>query len=303
MGRFAAELGDTTIKTLFGLSNNMCAYRDPNSNHPACEEKLVDPAWKQVNAMICHIRAASPGGPRYDPAMTDEERAHFDNLILLCPNHHRRVDNLEPENYSMEMLQKMKLDSMIDTVWASDALLDRAARALLLTMEREHAAGRLPDTNMGEESGEASNRPTTSSSAGAGLGGTYLGGAPLGGAASGSVSVDASVSRSGESIEVTDSRPLAQESASAHDTAYSFDSIGVAPTESDDLDGGRRAAKIQVMLNAKGYPEAEVNRWWNTPSESLHGATPTFVWLRHNQGDRETVEAFAYAMPPFSLQS
>jgi hypothetical protein len=35
--------------------------------------------------------------------MTDEQRYDFDNLILLCPNHHARIDDLEPDRFTVEM--------------------------------------------------------------------------------------------------------------------------------------------------------------------------------------------------------
>jgi hypothetical protein len=40
--------------------------------------------------------------------MTNEQRDGFDNLILMCPNHHQLVDDLEPEKYSVEFLTDMK---------------------------------------------------------------------------------------------------------------------------------------------------------------------------------------------------
>ena len=40
-----------------------------------------------TTGVAAHIRAAAPGGPRYDPAMTGQERAHYDNGIWLCAAH------------------------------------------------------------------------------------------------------------------------------------------------------------------------------------------------------------------------
>ncbi|WP_415282467.1 HNH endonuclease [Candidatus Nitrososphaera sp. FF02] len=42
---------------------------------------------------ICHIEAAESGGPRYNSKQTDEDRRHYDNLILLCRNHHKATDD------------------------------------------------------------------------------------------------------------------------------------------------------------------------------------------------------------------
>ncbi len=90
MANAARNYSKVTIKKLFGLSRNLCYW-------PGCEENMAGVDWPEVNAIIAHICAASPGGPRYDPNMTDTDRADFPNLMLFCPTHSRRVDNLEPQ--------------------------------------------------------------------------------------------------------------------------------------------------------------------------------------------------------------
>jgi len=58
---------------------------------------------------ICHIRAASPAGPRYDPSMTDDDRRHIDNLILLCDECHNIIDNKANEHlYPVALLREWK---------------------------------------------------------------------------------------------------------------------------------------------------------------------------------------------------
>src|SRR3984957_2457586 len=96
---------DPTIKTLFAVSGNVCAFRDPEGRLPACEEHLTDPEWKSVKARICHIAGRRPDSARHVEAMTDDQRAHFDNLILLCPTHHVLVDDLEPDRFTIESLR------------------------------------------------------------------------------------------------------------------------------------------------------------------------------------------------------
>jgi hypothetical protein len=89
-----------TIKRLFALSGNRCAF--PNCNATmALNDTLV--------GQICHIRARKPNAARYDPAQTAAERHDYDNLILLCPPHHKVVDDDE-ESYTVERLRKMKAD-------------------------------------------------------------------------------------------------------------------------------------------------------------------------------------------------
>jgi predicted restriction endonuclease len=79
----------TTIKTLFALSCNVCAY-------PGCDQRMTDPSWNEVRADMAHIRGEKPGAARYDASMTDDERHDYANLLLLCPNHHRLIDRLDP---------------------------------------------------------------------------------------------------------------------------------------------------------------------------------------------------------------
>ena len=58
---------------------------------------------------VAHIKAKSPGGPRYDPNQCDEERHGIGNLMLLCPRCHKSIDANE-EEYPVEMLLKKKTD-------------------------------------------------------------------------------------------------------------------------------------------------------------------------------------------------
>ena len=56
---------------LFTYSSNQCAF-------PDCEEPVFVEASRV--AEVCHIHANRPGGPRYDEAMSDEERNAIENL-------------------------------------------------------------------------------------------------------------------------------------------------------------------------------------------------------------------------------
>jgi hypothetical protein len=89
----------TTIKRLFVLSNNRCAF-------PCCITTILTPAGS-VLGKICHIHARSKGGARYVAKMTDEERNSFENLMLLCGTHHDVIDK-EPKIYTADLLREMK---------------------------------------------------------------------------------------------------------------------------------------------------------------------------------------------------
>jgi hypothetical protein len=91
---------DTTIKRLFARSGNRCAF-------PKCAVEIVQ--GDTLVGEICHIKAARPGGPRYDPNQSAAGRHGYDNLILLCGTHHTVIDDDE-EAYTVDRLIKMKTD-------------------------------------------------------------------------------------------------------------------------------------------------------------------------------------------------
>ncbi len=57
--------------------------------------------------MAAHITAASPGGPRFDPSLTVEQRSSAENGIWLCQNHGKLVDSDE-ERFSIALLRDWK---------------------------------------------------------------------------------------------------------------------------------------------------------------------------------------------------
>ncbi len=87
-----------TIKRLFALSGNRCAF-------PDCKTNLVDKKGT-VFAQICHIEADRPGGERYNPNQTIDERRSFENLILLCANHHIETNNVS--EWDVAKLKELK---------------------------------------------------------------------------------------------------------------------------------------------------------------------------------------------------
>ncbi len=91
---------ERTIKRLFALSSNRCAF-------PRCEIGLIQ--GETVVGEVCHIKAVKPGGPRYDDKQTAADRHSFDNLILMCGTHHKVIDDDE-EAYTVERLLKLKAE-------------------------------------------------------------------------------------------------------------------------------------------------------------------------------------------------
>jgi len=99
MTKKAENILPGTIKKLYALSGNQCAF-------PDCKVTLVNPDDDTNMSNMAHIEAANPGGQRYNPNSTDDYRRGYDNLILLCPNHHVETDNVSL--YPVEVLRDMK---------------------------------------------------------------------------------------------------------------------------------------------------------------------------------------------------
>ena len=66
-----------------------------------CETRVLEDS--KLMGEVAHIRGHKPDSARYDRNMSESERESPENLILLCPNCHTRIDKL-PEKYTVEHL-------------------------------------------------------------------------------------------------------------------------------------------------------------------------------------------------------
>jgi hypothetical protein len=96
--------GDITAAT--SLAQGRCYA--PNCPEPLF--KVID-GQRVTNFEIAHSYALNPGGPRWDDAHSDPAWLNsYENWLLLCTGHHRLVDRVAPEKYSVEALQKWRAD-------------------------------------------------------------------------------------------------------------------------------------------------------------------------------------------------
>lgn len=86
------------LRELYLKSGNQCAF-------PGCYNPIVDAQGNFVGE-VCHIEAAMPGGERYNPNMSDEDRRSYDNLMLMCHTHHVVTDDVD--EYTVDVLKKIK---------------------------------------------------------------------------------------------------------------------------------------------------------------------------------------------------
>ncbi len=88
------------VRTLQERVGNHCS-------NPKCRCLISGPNHADHKAtrigVGAHITAAAPGGPRYDPTLTSEERSSIRNGIWLCQNCSKFVDS-DPNIYPVSVL-------------------------------------------------------------------------------------------------------------------------------------------------------------------------------------------------------
>ena len=90
---------------LWAMSGNLCGF-------PGCPEILVHDGnridGRVTIGEIAHIYGRSKRGPRPAPEGFTNTRLHkYENLILLCPKHHKLIDG-QPATYTVGVLLDMK---------------------------------------------------------------------------------------------------------------------------------------------------------------------------------------------------
>jgi hypothetical protein len=114
----------STMRGLFVHSGNQCAFAD-------CDRVLVNHKGQWVGE-VCHIQAALPGGERFNPDMTNDERRDGSNLVLLCHEHHVETDDVE--EFPVERMRQIKADHearFVSPPPMSDEALERAVQDIV----------------------------------------------------------------------------------------------------------------------------------------------------------------------------
>ena len=93
-----------THKMLWGRAANRCSFPDCRIELAADAVETDDDA---VIGEACHISAQREGEARWQPDFPPEQLHKYDNLILLCRNHHKTIDDMENE-YPVRRLHELR---------------------------------------------------------------------------------------------------------------------------------------------------------------------------------------------------
>ena len=98
------DFSSATIETMAKRVTYMCS-------NPDCGKMTVGPNSNKNKStsigVAAHIKAAAPGGKRYDPNMTSAERSDISNGIWLCQSCSKLIDTDE-DKYTIELLRSWK---------------------------------------------------------------------------------------------------------------------------------------------------------------------------------------------------
>lgn len=92
------------VESLAKRAGQRCSYCGLATSGPHADRSK----WINVGE-AAHIKAEAPGGPRFDPAQTPEERNGIGNGIWLCNKHHKLVDS-DSVRFTVEVLLRLRSD-------------------------------------------------------------------------------------------------------------------------------------------------------------------------------------------------
>jgi hypothetical protein len=98
------EFQKSIIRLLAARVAHRCS--NPNCRAPTSGPQLDEDGSVNVG-VAAHITAVSPGGPRFDPALSVAERIAIDNAIWLCHNCAKIIDS-DAGRFSVQVLHQWK---------------------------------------------------------------------------------------------------------------------------------------------------------------------------------------------------
>ena len=98
------EISQRDVKVLYALAGGRCAFE-------TCKIELAEivnsAAGPSHIGEMAHMVAHSNDGPRGDATYPRHKLNTYENLILLCPTHHAKIDDA-PAQYPIELVREIK---------------------------------------------------------------------------------------------------------------------------------------------------------------------------------------------------
>lgn len=95
------------------VANTLAKRAAYQCSRPTCRKITVGPTegpdGSKTIGVAAHIRAKSPGGARYDPKQTLQDRASVKNGLWLCEDDGKEIDS-DRDAYSVELLTQWKVE-------------------------------------------------------------------------------------------------------------------------------------------------------------------------------------------------
>lgn len=97
---------ETTKRELFAHALR-CAYQPCDKPLYRIDEQT---GTRILNSEVCHINARRQNGPRWDAQQSPRENQSFDNLVLMCKEHHATIDDFKTVSiYTPHLLRQWKM--------------------------------------------------------------------------------------------------------------------------------------------------------------------------------------------------
>ena len=140
------------LKKLWGLSAGRCS-------HPDCNYECVN-ALKSDNKTVigemAHIIAQSTDGPRGTNLKGEDT---YENLILLCPTHHREIDKSPEGTFTVSDLHEWKNNHENKVKLALESDVFTSIKYVASRIAKILTQNYIIWKNYGPESDEAQNNP------------------------------------------------------------------------------------------------------------------------------------------------
>lgn len=117
--KYKREITTETMKTLMSLSGGACAIC---GNPLLCEPERDNDKYKHIGE-IAHIIGLKPNSKRHDKTKTSAQLNSIDNLIILCPTCHRKID--KTDDFSVKNLLEKKKIHESETIKSINNIVNR----------------------------------------------------------------------------------------------------------------------------------------------------------------------------------